>query len=120
MPSPRAIISAIRTLAYGGIAGFLAVGGAEAREMLDAVLLGGVLADYSTWLIRSILLFPAQVLHGCYDCCVNALFGWFMWRFVLPETNLTGQAMGMAFLAFLLVLGIKVAYYGVKFLEEED
>ena len=118
--SARVIVSIVRTVAYGGLAGFFAFCSAAGNETLDALLVGGVMADYLTWLIRSALLLPSHILHGSYDCCVNVLFGWYMWRFVLPQTHLQGQAMGLAFLAFLLVLSVKIAYYGVEFVEEDE
>ncbi|MDD4871685.1 MAG: hypothetical protein PHR77_14095 [Kiritimatiellae bacterium] len=105
---------------YGGIAGFLSINVAETREMIDSILIGGVLADYVTWLIRSIILLPSNILHGCYDVGVNFLFGWFLASYMFSNPDLHGQVLGIAFLAFILVMGAKITYYSVKYLGEEN
>lgn len=113
--SPRTIVSVIRTAVYGGMAGFFAVKNPETWQMLDAAIVGGVMADYLTWMIRSVVLLPANIIHGCYDCIINVAFGWFVWRFVVNQSAFEGSDLGAAFFAFMLVLLFKILYYSIKF-----
>ena len=85
MLSVRTIVSGVRTLVYGGIVTVFVIRNAETRNALDAALAGGALADYLTWMIRSIVLLPTHLWHGCYDCCINLMFGWVLWRFARAE-----------------------------------
>jgi hypothetical protein len=87
---------------------------------LDAALAGGALADYLTWMIRTIVLLPTHLWHGCYDCCINLAFGWLLWRFAAPKAEMDGESIATAFLVFMLVAAVKLAYYTMMFAESED
>ncbi len=118
MPRARTLESVVRTIAYGILAVFFIKAGTG--KMLGAILWGGALADYLTWLIRSVMLLPEDLFHGCYDGCVNLLVGWFVFRVGFTDAHLEEESLAVAFLAFLLVVAFKVAYYGVKFAEGDD
>ena len=122
MPSIKILLSIIRTLIYCGVAGILTVKHGKKPDMLDAALIGGILSDNLTWLIKSLALRPSNIRHGGYDSFVNIVFGWYMLDTVLPKSNLQDQNMGIAFLAFLLVLGVKATFYVVRVMKggEED
>jgi hypothetical protein len=121
--SPRTLVSVFRTLLYGGVAALFALTQAEATQLLDGVVLGAVLADYVTWFLRSAVQLPANLLHGCYEAGVNMLFAWLLFRAVDFRITDDGSTVAVAFLAFMLVLGVKAAYYGVQSVQrnlEED
>lgn len=104
----------MRTTIYGTIAGFFAISSTEAIALLDAVVVGAVLADYTTWVIRTVTRLPSELLHGCYDGAVNLVFGWLLFRMTGFDWSLDGESVAVAFLAFLLVAGIKLTVYGLR------
>lgn len=110
--SERTLVSLVRTVCYGGAAAFFALHGAG--QVLDAAILGAVLADYITWFVRSLMQLPENLAHGGYDAVVNLLFACCFFRFTRFEITDDGSAVAMAFMAFMLVLGIKAGYYGLQ------
>ena len=116
--SPRTLASAVRTTIYGGTAGFFAISSAETIAFIDAVAVGAVLADYTTWVIRTVAQLPRDLLHGCYDGAVNLVFGWFLFRMTGFDWSVEGESVAVAFLAFLLVAGIKITAYGLRVFEK--
>ncbi len=118
--APRTLISVIRTSLYGGLGAFLAINNAEAKSVVDAMVMGGVMADFITWLIMSIMLLPGDLAHGCYEGCLNLFFALFLihYGYVGVALDLDGQSAAMAFLMFLLVLGLKSAWYAVRYIAE--
>ena len=121
MPSRRTILSIVRTVVYGCIAVALALWHGEIKGLTDAVLVGAVCGDYLTWLVWSVIELPENLLHGCYDVCVNTLFGLLVFR--MGDINLRGnmnpEFTAVMFLAFLLVSGIKIFYLSAVFVEED-
>lgn len=118
MPTRGVIASVVRTLVYGGI-GLFYVSSSATSESTNAILLGAVFADYSTWAFRTLFLLPGNVMRGCYEACINALFGWLVFRPTLNETTLESEALAVAFIAFLAVLGIKATYYAAAYFSGE-
>lgn len=116
--SPRTVVSLLRTAAYAGAAALLALTPAEASVLLDGAILGAVLADYVTWFLRSLVQLPAHLAHGSYEAAVNLLFGWFLFRTVDFRLTDDGSSLAIAFLSFMLVLGVKVAYYAVQSVQQ--
>ena len=118
--APRTLISVIRTSIYGCLGAFLAISNAEAKSVVDAMVVGAVMADFMTWLIMSIIFLPDNLAHGCYEGCINLLFALFLFHFgyVGGALNLAGQSMAIAFLVFMLVLGLKTAWYAVIYIAE--
>jgi hypothetical protein len=108
------MVSVLRTSVYGGVAAVFAIGRAEAAQLLDAVILGAVVADFVTWLARSAVQLPNHLLHGGYDALVYLAFGCFFFRFATFEIGDDGTAVAGAFVAFMLVLGVKVVWYGMQ------
>lgn len=117
--APRTIVSIARTGAYAAIGGVFTLTDAQARELVDAVLIGGVLADYLTWMIRSLVLLPSHILHGCYDTAVNVVFGWFFYRIALDNVKYDPSCLAAIFLAFLLVMAVKVTYYALAYIGQD-
>ena len=78
------------------------------------------MADFITWLIMSIISLPDDLAHGCYEGCLNLLFALFLLHFGYAGgvLDLDGQAMAIAFLIFMLVLGLKTAWYGAIYIAE--
>ncbi|MBI2440684.1 MAG: hypothetical protein HYV35_04855 [Lentisphaerae bacterium] len=111
--APRTLVSVIRTSIYGGLGAFLAISDAEAKSVVDAMVIGGVLADFVTWLIMNVISLPGNLAHGCYEGCLNLLFALFLLHFgyVSAAPDLGGQSMAIAFLIFMLVLGLKTVWY---------
>ena len=116
----RFLASLDRTGAYGVLTAVFGVTNLETLRLLDAAVVGVVLADYVTWLVRSLALLPTYVLGGAYDACVNVLFGWILFHIVGLDYHLEGEAIAVAFIAFLAVAAVKVACYGVRFAEDLD
>src|ERR1035437_1030227 len=116
--APRTLVSVIRTSIYGGLGAFLVISNVEAKSVVDAMVMGGVMADFMTWLIMSIILLPDDLAHGCYEGCLNLLFTLFLFHFgyVGGALDLAGESMAIAFLIFMLVLGLKIAWYGVNYI----
>ena len=101
---------------YGGIGVFFTVKNPETKDMLEAAFVGGMLADYLTWLIRSIAMFPSYVWHGCYDMCVNVIFGWFLFCHTNVAVNINDPSyLCVEFTALLLVAAIKISFYSLKY-----
>jgi hypothetical protein len=121
MPSRRTILSIIRTVVYACLTVFLALWRGEVKGIADAVLAGAIAGDYLTWLIWSVIELPDNLLHGCYEACVNILFGLLVYRVgnIGLRADVDGELLGVMFLAFLLTIGVKVFYLGVIFVEEE-
>lgn len=84
------------------------------------MVMGGVMADFMTWLIMSIIFLPDDLAHGCYEGCLNLLFALFLIHFgyVGGALDFDGQSMAIAFLIFMLVLGLKTAWYAVVYIAE--
>jgi hypothetical protein len=118
MIAPRTVASVLRTALYGSLSACFAISDVEAVKMVDAVVVGGILADYFTWLVRSLAQLPSHVLHGCYDTCINLLFGWFLFRIAHIQVSLDESSVVFGFLTFLLVMGIKVGYYSLAFVTD--
>lgn len=116
--SPRTLTSALRTTIYGAVAGLFALSSTEAIALIDAVVVGAVLADYTTWVIRTVTQLPSDLLHGCYDGAVNLVFGWFLFRMTGFDWSVEGESVAVAFLAYLLVAGIKITVYGLRDFEK--
>ena len=118
--APRTLVSVIRTSVYGCLGAFLAISNAEAKSVVDAMVIGGVMADFITWLIMSIIFLPDNLAHGCYEGCLNLLFALFLLHFgyVGGALDLAGQSMAIAFLIFMLVLGLKTAWYAVAYIAD--
>jgi hypothetical protein len=121
MPRRRTILSIIRTVVYAGLTIFFVLWRGEVKGIADAVLAGAIAGDYLTWLIWSVIELPDNLLHGCYDVCVNTIFGLLVYRMgnLGLRADVNGELLGVMFLAFLLTIGIKVFCLGVVFVEEE-
>ena len=119
--SRRTILSIIRTVVYACLAVILALWHGEVRGIPDAILAGALYADYSTWLIWSVIELPENLLHGCYDVCVYTFFAVLVTRMrkIDLSADMNGEFLGIMFLSFLLVIGIKIIYLTVIFVEKE-
>ncbi|MCX6998214.1 MAG: hypothetical protein NTV49_14295 [Kiritimatiellaeota bacterium] len=113
MLAPRTIVTALRTTAYSGLAGWLAISNEQAQGLLDAVIFGAVLADFLTWGIRSIALLPFYVWHKSWEACVHVAFGYAFYRLGGFELKADIQYVVIAFFVFLLVAALKLSYYAV-------
>lgn len=120
MSSPRILSSATRTGVYGTLVALFAIHDPQTLQMLDAALLGCVLADFGTWLIVSLLALPEELWHGAYDAVINTLFGIFFFRTVQPAAVFEGEAIAVGFIACLATLIVKVIYYAGDYLRETE
>src|SRR6266478_2240008 len=104
LPSRRTVQSIIRTVFYAGLAIGLALWRGEIKGLADAALAGAILGDYLTWLVWSAIELPEYLFHGCYEACVNLVFGVLFFR--MGNINLTadvpGELMAVMFLTGLL------------------
>ncbi|TAN36413.1 MAG: hypothetical protein EPN23_08570 [Verrucomicrobia bacterium] len=120
MPSPRTLMSATRTGVYGTLAAVFSITDPHALQIVDAIVLGGVLADYATWLVRSLIDLPGDLWHGMYDGVINTIFGMFMFRYVQANSLYDGEALAAGYAAFMLVMLIKIFAYGAAFIRETE
>ena len=120
MPSPRTLMSATRTGVYGTLAAVFSITDPHTLQILDAIILGGVLADYTTWLIRSLIDLPDELWHGVYDGVINTIFGMFMFRYMQTNSLYDGEALAGGFAMFMLVLLVKIFAYGAALIRETE
>jgi riboflavin transporter FmnP len=108
-------------MTYTGLATILGVKGSTMNELIIPFIAGAVAADFVTWLIRSIFLFPLFLKHGAFDAILSIVFGWFIFSlFGLGIKIDNGEEMATAFLSFLAVLALKVTYYSLEYIEDDD
>jgi len=107
-------MATVRTAVYGGLAGYLGLTTAEAKGALDAAIFGAVLADFSTWGLRSLALLPSYLWHGCWEGCVNVAFGYVYYRLGSYQLDTDMENVALAFVVFLFVAALKVSYYAVQ------
>jgi hypothetical protein len=117
---PRAMVSLMRVLLYGGLGTILGIKRETIDELILPAIAGGVAADIFSWLLMSLLTFPRFLKHGVLDAVVNVGFGWFFLSvFGLGVSFQNGDAMAVGFLAFLFVIAVKAGYYSVEYLEDD-
>jgi len=112
--SERTIISVVRTAIYSSLGVFFATHQSEGAQLLYAAVLGGTLADFITWLIRSLMELPENLGHGGYDAAVNIVFACIFFHAGHLNPDDDGTAIAAAFVVFMVVLGVKMGYYGLQ------
>ena len=120
---PRATVLAIRTSIYGVVAGLWSISQADAKSLVDGLVIGGFLADFVTWLAMTLLTLPRNLAEGCYGAVLYALFGLFLLQFGGgPDTSqaMDDSSVALAFLTFMLVLALKIAWYAVRYVVQVD
>ena len=111
----RTLVSAFRTAIYATVAAALGIAHpSEAAPMLDGLVLGAVTADFLTWLMRSVVQLPEHLMNGAYDTVVNIAFACFFFHFAHFTIDDDGTSIMCAFVAFMLVLGAKIGYFGLQ------
>jgi len=120
--APRTVVLVIRTSIYGSLAAYLTLSDAEAQSIVDAIVIGAVLADFITWLAMTIISLPGNLAHGCYEGVINLLFVFFLLHFgyIGDNLDLEGQPLAIAFLVFMLVMGLKAAWYAAVYVTQID
>ena len=119
--SRRTILSIVRTVVYACLVVVLALWQGEVKGPADAVLAGALYGDYLTWVIWSFIELPENLLHGCYDLCLYTFFALLVSRMrkIDLSADMDGEFLAIMFLAFLLVIGIKILYLTFVFAEKE-
>jgi riboflavin transporter FmnP len=108
-------------MTYAGLGAIFGIKGNTMNELVIPLIAGAVGADFLTWIIRSIFLFPLFLKHGVFDAIVSVAFGWLIFAvFGLGIRFDSGEDMATAFLSFLAVLAMKVAYYSIEYIEEDS
>lgn len=115
MRSVRTLASAARTAIYGSAAVAVAFFHIETSPLLDAVIVGAVSADYVTWMARSFMVLPNELLHGAYDGTVNILFAMLLFDVRPFDQNYDVEGFATGSLVFFLVVVIKVVCYGIEY-----
>ena len=110
----RTLVSAFRTAIYATVATAFGFTHGEAASLLDGIILGAVTADFLTWLMRSVVQLPEHLVHGAYDTVVNLAFACFFFHFAKFTIDDDGTSIMCAFVAFMLVLGAKIGYFGLQ------
>ncbi|MFA7158794.1 MAG: hypothetical protein WC299_05775 [Kiritimatiellia bacterium] len=114
--SPQTLVSTIRTMIYGTFAAAFTLNDVDAEKLLDAALVGGIFADYMTWIGHTIIYLPQYIAHRFIEGIVNVAFAVFFFRYVPIDFGSDPDAFGMAFLAFMLVTGIKITFYALEYI----
>ncbi len=114
----RTLISALRTFLYGAVTWLFAITPAQAVPLVDGVLIGAVLADFVTWFFRALILLPTQIWHGIYNTSINLVFAWLIFNYFSPNLKLDTETYAIACVSFLLVGGLKTAFYSVQSIEK--
>jgi hypothetical protein len=120
MVNPRTIMSATRTGVYGTLAAVFSITDPHTLQIMEALILGGILADYVTWLIRSLGRLPDELWHGVYDGVINTIFGMVLFRYVQTTSLFEGTALAGGFAMFVLVMLVKIIAYSVAFIRETE
>jgi hypothetical protein len=120
MVSPRTIMSATRTGVYGTLAALFSINDPHTLQLLDAALIGGVLGDFSTWAMRSLIRLPSEIWHGAYDGAVNLVFGAFLYQRCQGDLVLRSNDFLLAVAAFIIVGVSKLVFYIAVFVREEN
>jgi hypothetical protein len=108
-------------MTYAGLATLFGINHNTMNELVIPFIVGAVGADFLTWIIRSVFLFPRFLKHGVFDAIVSVGFGWLIFAvFGLGISFDNGEEMAATFVAFLAVLALKVAYYSIEFLEDDE
>lgn len=110
----RTLVSAFRTAIYAMVATAFGLTHSEAAPLLDGIILGAILADFLTWLGRSLVQLPEHLTHGAYDTVVNVGFACFFFHMASFQITDDGTSILGAFTAFFVVLGCKIGYYGLQ------
>jgi len=110
----RTLVSIFRTAIYAGLAAALGFTRTEFAPLLDGIILGASIADFITWLLRSLMLMPENISHGIYDTAVNVAFACFFFHVAAFPINDDGTMVMFAFTSFMIVLGLKIGYYGLQ------
>jgi hypothetical protein len=110
----RTLVSVFRTAIYVVMAILYGLARNPGGSLLDGLVLGAVTADFLTWLGRSIVALPENVSHGIYDGAVNVVFACFFFHFAQFTIDDDGTRVMATFMAFFVVLGCKMGYYGLQ------
>jgi hypothetical protein len=116
----RTTVSLARTVFYGACVLGLFFFDANASPLMSAAIVAAILADYVTWMTRTILLLPADLLHGCYDGVINISFAAFLFKKSSFDTHYDADALAIACFTFLLVAFAKVFAYGMQLAVSDD
>ncbi len=120
--APRTLVAAIRTSLYGSVAAFFALSGAEAKSLVDGIVIGAVLADFLTWLVMSIVSLPGHLAHGVYEACLYLAFALCLIQFggCGHLAELDEGTLSVAFPVFMLVLALKGFWYAARYVTQVD
>ena len=116
----RTLASMLRIGSYSGAGLFFFIADPDTRRAAEAFFLGAMLADYVTWLTWTIMMFPRFIWHCTVDVAVNLAFAVLFLHFVHFEFSMEGEDIASAFVAFLLVMALKMGYYGMHELTEDE
>ena len=111
--------SALRTIFYGALIGALLLWDRHGSPTVSALVTGLLLADYLTWLIRTIPTAFSDLLHGAWQTAVNVTAAMLIFKVCDITVPRDAEELGVGFLAFLLVIAIKTTYYTASWLTEE-
>lgn len=117
---PGLLQAAARTVIYAVLCAFLGGEKEYLKPLIEASLVGGILADYLTWFLRSLVRLPGHVLEGCYETAINVVFGWYLLRHANLNLPADIESFSVAFLSFLFVAGVKTIYYAAESFASTD
>lgn len=116
LPNARTLASAARTAVYGCAAVALTFFRIETDPLLDAVIIGALTADYVTWMARSLMMLPDELLHGAYDALVNILFAVLLFNVHPFNQHYDAEGFATGAFVFFLVVVAKAVCYSVEYI----
>ena len=112
--------SILRTIFYAALILALLHWSRHGSSTVSALVTGLMFADYLTWLIRTLPVAFTDLLHGTWQTAVNVVAALLIYQVCGVTLPHAGEEVAVSFLAFLLVLALKVTYYAILWEEDED
>jgi hypothetical protein len=108
--SAARVWSALRVLFYVGLVALGTSRRIDDSPRLAAALAGFVVADVATWVVLLLLDLPGLIWEDAWDAVVNAIGGILILKYCGLQVWTDTANLDAAFLTFLLVVAVKIAW----------
>jgi hypothetical protein len=110
----------VRGIFYAGVVVFFLAAAASRNETVQGIAGGIIMADIITWLGRSIIKMDKYLSEFAWEALINVgIVVVLVYKFdiVFPGR---GEGMAIGFMAFLVASGVKVCWYVMQEMSEEN